>query len=238
MAPRGVAIVLIRRQASRVSRKGSNVRTTGKGLVLLLAAMLSISALFAVACGGGSGGGLGGIAGGKATATASTNNDNESDSEATSESDNSDSGSTVSKTADDYASKVCNAVAKYATDIQDITNSTADMEDPAQIKDLVDQMVPLFSNLSKDLNKIKPPSEVNDWHAQQVTALSDAADIMSQMSAALDKPLDEAMTDFTDLSSQMDDLQVFTLSDLPDEYQTAFDQNSDCQDLQDLDIFQ
>ncbi len=123
MAPRGVTLVLIRRQASCINRKGSNVRTTGKGLILVLAVILSISALFAVACGGGNGGGLNGIAG-KVNPTASTNNDNESNNEATSEATNGDnSGSTVSKTADDYASKFCKAVGKYATDIQDLTNA-------------------------------------------------------------------------------------------------------------------
>ncbi len=220
---------------------------TGKGLFLVLAVILGISALSAVACGGGSGGGLKGIAG-KTNPTATASKDNESNNgataEATTESDNGSdngdsSGSTVSKTADDYASNVCNAVAKYASDIQDLSNSNFDTEDPAAMKDMIDQMVPLFNGLSKDLNKIKPPSEVKDWHTNMVTSLSDAADIMSQMSTALDKPLDEAMSDITDLSTQMNDMQdPFSLSDLPDEYQTAFNENSDCQDLSDMDIFQ
>ena len=60
------------------------------------------------------------------------------------------------------------------------------------------------------------------------------------METALDKPLDEAMADITDLSSQMSDMgdPFGTLGDLPDAYQTAFDKNSDCQDLKNLDVFQ
>ncbi len=97
------------------------------------------------------------------------------------------------------------------------------------MKDFIDQMVPLFNNLSNDLNKITPPSDVKDWHTNLVTELNDAADIMSQMSTALDKPLDEAMSDITDLSTQMNDMQdPFDLTALPDEYQTAFQENSDC----------
>jgi hypothetical protein len=207
---------------------------------LALVAVLSLSALFAVACGGGDGGGLSGVTGVKANATASTS----SDEEVTPEEDSSDNGdnsgsTTVSKSADDYASNVCNAVAKYASDIEELSNADFDTEDPAAMKDMMDQMVPIFEGLAKDLGKIKPPSDVKDWHNQMVDALNQAADIMGQMSTALDKPLDEAMSEIADLSTQMTDMEdPFTLTDLPDEYQTAFDENSDCQDLSSLDIFQ
>jgi hypothetical protein len=70
--------------------------------------------------------------------------------------------------------------------------------------------------------------------------MSAAADLFSQMGDALDKPLDEAMADITDLSTEMGDLDnpFGSMGDLPEEYQTAFENNADCQDLQNLDIFQ
>jgi hypothetical protein len=70
--------------------------------------------------------------------------------------------------------------------------------------------------------------------------MSAAADLFNQMGDALDKPLDEAMAEITDLSTEMNDLDnpFGSMGDLPEEYQTAFENNADCQDLQNLDIFQ
>ncbi len=209
-----------------------------------MVAILSVGTLLAVACGGGEK--LSDLAGEKAKATVSVSTqaapgDIEAPTEpdsGTSDSRDTSGSSTVSTSAADYASEVCGAVAKYATDIQDLTNATTDIEDVAAMKDFVDQMRPLFEKLADDLDKIKPPSDVEDWHNNLVTGLNDAADIMDQMSAALEKPLEEAMTDFMDLSTRMNDMEdPFTLSDLPDEYQAAFNENPDCQDLSSTDIF-
>lgn len=144
------------------------------------------------------------------------------------------------KTADDYASKFCGALSQYADHLQDLSNTQADMEDPAAMKDFIDQMVPIFTGISQDLDKIDPPPEVADWHNGMVSGMSAAADIFSQMSAALDKPLDEAMAEITDLSSKMAGAEdpFSAVGDLPEEYQTAFDNNAKCQDLQKLNIFQ
>jgi hypothetical protein len=144
------------------------------------------------------------------------------------------------KGADEYSSQVCGALSKYASDIQDLTNTQADMEDPTAMQDFIAQMVPLFEGISKDLDKINPPSEVADWHNGLVSGMSAAADLFSRMGDALDKPLDEAMTEITDLSTEMTDMEnpFGSMTDLPDEYQTAFENNADCQDLQNLDFFQ
>jgi len=185
------------------------VRITGKArFVGALAALLTISAMLASACGGGGDSGSG--------------------------------SSKQAKGADEYASQFCGALSKYADDIQELSNSQADMEDPAAMKDFIDQMVPLFEGISKDLDKINPPSEVADWHNGLVSGMSAAADLFSQMSGALDKPLDEAMTEITDLSSQMSEMEdpFASMGELPEEYQTAFENNADCKDLQSLDIFQ
>jgi hypothetical protein len=48
------------------------------------------------------------------------------------------------------------------------------------------------------------------------------------------------MTEIADLSSEISGTgdPFSSMGNLPVEYQTAFENNADCQDLQDLDIFQ
>jgi hypothetical protein len=113
------------------------------------------------------------------------------------------------------------------------------MEDPTAMKDFIDQMVPIFEGISKDLGKIEPPDEDADWHEGLVSGMSEIADLFAQMGDALDKPLDEAMTDITDLSSEISDTNdpFSSMGDLPEEYQTAFETNS-VPGPADLDIFQ
>jgi hypothetical protein len=205
-------------------------------LIGILALVVVGAAMLSIGCGGGDKIDLSGKDNGSATSApkktaTSENSDN---------SDNSDSTGNSSGDADKYASQVCKAIGKYADDIQAMSDSTADMSDPSQLKDLVSQMTPVFEGMSKDLDKINPPDDVAEWHDAMVKALASAADIFGKMETALDKPLDEAMADITDLSSEMSDMgdPFGTLGDLPSAYQTAFDNNSDCQDLQNLQVFQ
>jgi hypothetical protein len=207
------------------------VRTPGKARFIgALAALLVIATTLTLGCGGGgdkidfsSGGG------GKDNGTATASKDSEGSGT-----------SKQAKGADEYASQFCGTISKYADDIQQLSTADTNMEDPAAMKDFIDQMVPLFEGISKDLDKINPPSEVADWHNGLVAGMAEVADLFSQMGDALDKPLDEAMTEITDLSSQLSDTgdPFGSMSDLPAEYQTAFENNADCQDLQSLDIFQ
>lgn len=141
---------------------------------------------------------------------------------------------------DEYASQVCDALGKYADDIQALSDSQTDMEDPTAMQDFIGQMVPVFEGISKDLDKINPPSEVEEWHNGVVSGMSNAVELFSKMGDALDKPLDEAMAEITDLSSEMSDMDnpFGSMTDLPTEYQQAFEDNADCQDLQNLDFFQ
>jgi len=102
------------------------------------------------------------------------------------------------------------------------------------------QAVPVLKGIAKDLGKIDPPSEVEDWHDGMVSTMSLAADLFDQMGEALDKPIEEAMADLEELSSEMTDVEdpFGSMTDLPAEYQTAFEENPDCQELQDLEFFE
>jgi hypothetical protein len=152
---------------------------------------------------------------------------------------NSDSGGS-SKDANDYASKVCKAISKYADDIEEMSNSDASFEDPEAMKDMMSQAVPVLEGISRDMDKVDPPSDVEDWHNGMVSTMSMAADLFDRMSQALDKPIEDAMTELEELSSEMGDMEdPFTsMTDLPAEYQTAFEENDDCKELQNLDFFE
>jgi hypothetical protein len=195
--------------------KDESVKITRRGrLIGILAASVSVAAVLMAACGGGDGGSLTEqISGG--------------------------SGKQASG-PDDYASAVCNVIGKYAGDIEELSNSQADFEDPSAMKDAVDQAVPVLEGLSKDLDKIDPPSEIADWHEGLVSGMQMAADLFDRMGSALDKPLDEAMADIEDLTTEMAGMEdpFGSMSDLPDDYQQAFEDNADCQAIQDLDFFQ
>jgi hypothetical protein len=205
-------------------------------IVVLVVALIA-GAMLVSACGGGDEIDLS-AKDGKATTSASK--ESGGDKQATPEEDEDGGGGTTSKDAEEYASDFCNAVGKYADDIQAVSDSTADMEDPTAMKDMIDQMIPILEGLAKDLDKIDPPSDVQDWHEGLVSGMGAAADLFTQMSDALDKPLDEAMAEITDLSTQMSDMEdpFGSMGDLPAEYQTALEENKDCQALEDLDLFQ
>jgi len=154
--------------------------------------------------------------------------------------DDSGSGSTKTGNADEYAGAFCTAVGKYTEDIDALGNTTEDMADPAAMASAMGDMADLFKNMSKDLGKIDPPSEIADWHDSFVSALSDAADLMGKMQTALNKPLDQAMAEIADLTAEMDAVgePLSSMTDLPTEYQDAFETNSKCQTLNDMDFFQ
>jgi hypothetical protein len=192
----------------------------------LIGAMIILTfalALGGIACGGGDKGNDGG--------SGLINNSGSNDSG---------SGSTKTGNADEYAGAFCTAVGKYAEDIDALGNTSEDMADPAAMSSAMGDMADLFKNMSKDLGKIDPPSEIADWHDSFVSALSDGADLMGKMQTALDKPLDEAMTEIEALTAEMDTIgePLSSMTDLPAEYQTALETNSKCQALNDVNFFQ
>ena len=154
-------------------------------------------------------------------------------------SDNSGS-SKQAKNADEYATQFCGAVSKYADDINKLMNSDTNSDDPTQMKQMISDMVPLFQGLSKDLDKINPPDDAKEWHDGLVTGLSSAADLFGKMSDAMNKPIDEAMTDITNLYDEMSNMEdpFGSIGDPPAGYQDAFQNNAKCQELQNMGVFE
>jgi hypothetical protein len=133
---------------------------------------------------------------------------------------------------DEYAGQVCDALSKYVADLETLMNGDIQGDDPSQLKDAVSQMAPMFQGISDDMNKIDPPSDIADWHNSAVAAFAQAGDLMGQMEKALDKPMDEAMAEITDLSSQFSDNSAFdSLGEPPSPYKEAFQTNSKCTEL-------
>ena len=138
----------------------------------------------------------------------------------------------TAKSPDEYAGQVCDALSKYVADLETLMNSDMQGDDPSQLKDAVSQMGPMFTSMSADMKKIDPPSDIADWHNSAVAAFAQAGDLMGQMEKVLDKPLDEAMAEITDLSTQLNDNGAFdALSSPPTEYEDAFQNNAKCQEL-------
>jgi hypothetical protein len=133
---------------------------------------------------------------------------------------------------DEYAGQVCDVLGKYVADLETLMNSDMQGADASQLKDAVSQMAPLFQGISDDMNKINPPSDIADWHNSAVAAFGEAGDLMVQMEKALDKPLDEAMQEITDLSTQLSDNSPFdSLGEPPSPYKEAFQTNTKCTEL-------
>jgi len=140
----------------------------------------------------------------------------------------------------DYASQVCSAISKYAGDIEELSNADSDFADPDAMKDAIAQTVPVLEGISKDLDKIDPPSEIADWHDGIVSGTKMAAELFNKMGDALDKPMDEAMADIAELTTDMTDMEdpFGSMTDLPEDYQQAFEDNPDCKAMENLDLFQ
>jgi len=133
---------------------------------------------------------------------------------------------------DEYAGQVCDALSKYVADLETLMNGDMQADDASQLKDAVAKMGPMFTGMSADMKKIDPPSDIADWHNSAVAAFAQAGDLMGQMEKVLDKPIDEAMAEITDLSTQLNDNGAFdALSSPPTEYEDAFQNNAKCQEL-------
>ena len=140
---------------------------------------------------------------------------------------------------EEYAQVVCDTIGKRSAEVETLfgdSSALENAEDPGQLQDAIAKAQPVVKGLADDLDKIEPPSEIKDWHENMVTAMAGAAELFGELKDILDKPLDEAMAEITDLQPKFDELgdPFGSLSDLPQEYQDAFDNESKCQDL---DIF-
>ena len=147
-------------------------------------------------------------------------------------------GKTEATGPDEYAKAVCEAIGKQYAEGEALFGGSAfeNAEDPSELQDAIAKAQPIVKAMADDLDKIKPPSEVKDWHESAVVGLTTAAELFGKLNDILDKPLEEAMNEITELQPELEGMdQPFgSLSDLPSEYQTAFENEPACQDL---DIF-
>ena len=137
---------------------------------------------------------------------------------------------------DDYAKAVCQAIGKYYAEGEALFGDSSvleNAEDPAELQDAIAKAQPLIQGMADDLDKIKPPSEVKDWHESMVTGMTTAAELFGELKDILDKPLDEAMAGITDLQPELEGLDASfgSLQDLPSEYQDAFANEPKCEGL-------
>jgi len=137
---------------------------------------------------------------------------------------------------DEYAKAVCQAVGKHYAEGEALFGESSafeNAEDPSELQDAIAKAQPLVKAMADDLDKIKPPSEVKDWHEGTVAGLTTAAELFGELKDILDKPLEEAMDELTNLQPDLEGMdQPFgSISDLPAEYQDAFANEPECEGL-------
>ncbi len=137
---------------------------------------------------------------------------------------------------DEYAKAVCEAVGKHYAEGEALFGGGSALEnaqDPSELQDAIAKAQPLVKAMADDMDKIKPPAEVKTWHEETVAGLTTAAELFGELKDILDKPLEEAMAGITDLQPKLDamDQPFGSISDLPSEYQDAFQNEPTCENL-------
>ncbi|OFW62482.1 MAG: hypothetical protein A2Y74_04240 [Actinobacteria bacterium RBG_13_63_9] len=143
-----------------------------------------------------------------------------------------DGGKKSAKSPDEYAGQVCDVLSKYNTELEAFAGDDMGSDDPSEMKDAASRMAAVFQGMADDMKKIDPPSDVEDWHNSVVEAFAQTSDVLGQMEKALDKPLDEAMQEISDLSRQyVEDSPLDSVAELPSEYKDAFWTNPKCPEM-------
>ena len=137
---------------------------------------------------------------------------------------------------EEYASLMCEAMGKHADDLEALMGDEMAFEDPSEMSDFLADAGPVLEALANDLEKVKPPADIKDWHLGMVSGLSDSAELFGEMKDILDKPMEEALEEIEDLTGRFEDMgaPLGELGDLPAEYQEAFQNEPKCQELQDV----
>jgi hypothetical protein len=143
------------------------------------------------------------------------------------------SAKTSANSPEEYAQAVCGTLAGRIGELDSLINGDTAFDDPSQLKDAIDKAEPVIKEMAKDLDKISPPADVKDWHQNMVAAMNQAANLFGKLGDILNKPLDQAMADMESLSPELENMQepFAGLSDLPQAYQDAFNNDSKCQEL-------
>lgn len=136
------------------------------------------------------------------------------------------------ETPEEYAKQVCETLGDRFSKLDRLMEGS-DIEDPEQLRDAIDEVRPALEEMSNDLDDIDPPAEVEEWHDNMVSALSQASELFGKLGDVLDKPLDEAMGALEELMPELEEMQTAFAgaSDLPQEYQDAFANEPACAGL-------
>jgi hypothetical protein len=133
---------------------------------------------------------------------------------------------------DEYAQQVCDTLGDRFNELNTLMEG-GDFDDPEQLQEAISDARPVIEDLANDLGDIEPPSEIEDWHNGLVTTLSQASELFGKLGDVLDKPLDEALAAMEELAPELEEMQApfEGVTDLPQEYQDAFENEPACQEL-------
>lgn len=145
-------------------------------------------------------------------------------------------GEEAATTSEAYVQALCEVVGKHGEDLQKLVNTDfeeigSDIETGRKI---MADASGAFSELSKDLDKIRPPAEVEQQHQQMVSAFSTGAEALRELNELLDKPLSEVMKEIEMLESRMEEVgEAFnSIGELPPDYEALFESEPKCQEVE------
>lgn len=114
---------------------------------------------------------------------------------------------------EDYVSGICDAVDKFQEDFSDAFANADEVPNP-------DDFAEPFENFVKDLKKLKPPSDLQQWHSQTVDAFEDTVDQLKNADS-LDDLDDTGTAEFPELPAAAKDRLT-----------AVADRDEDCQQLE------
>lgn len=148
-------------------------------------------------------------------------------------------GAEEAKTPEAYVRSICDSFGKHGEGLQELVSTDIEQELGSDIeagrKIMSDASVTL-QDLAKDLDKIRPPADVQQQHQQMVSAFSTGAETLRKINELLDKPLSEAMKELEDLEPRLQELdEAFAaIGDFPADYQGLFESEPKCQEVEEL----
>lgn len=140
---------------------------------------------------------------------------------------------------EDYARVFCEAIGKHADDFAEVMagmEGIEDIQDVGELQEVFSDMAPVLEAMAEDLDKIDPPADAEQVHESIVAALSGGAEAVKELDEILDKPMEEAVAELGDFAERTEALGegLGELEDLPAEYQTAFENEPECQDVKEI----
>lgn len=136
-----------------------------------------------------------------------------------------------------YAREFCEAFGKHGEDLAAFVQTDwADVQDLDTARELMSDAGDVLDDLANDFEKIDPPGDIQQWHQELVSALSNGAELLREVEELFDKPLSEVMEELDTLEENVDEVAeaFYALGDPPPGYEAAFENEPKCIELEEI----